>query len=86
MRGPWNYEDPRCKNIDTEIFYPPEAEHPREINYILSICGNCVHQVECADWGIKNERFGIWGGLTHGKRAHIRKLKGIVIPFGEFSA
>jgi hypothetical protein len=86
MRGPWNFEDPRCRGIDTDMFYPPEAEHPREIVQILSLCNNCVHQSECAEWGIKNERFGIWGGLTHGKRTRIRKERGIVIPFGEFNA
>jgi hypothetical protein len=53
---------------------------------ILSICGKCVHQSECAEWGIKNERYGIWGGLTHGKRARIRTERNIVIPFGEFNA
>lgn len=86
MRGPWDFEDPRCKGIDTEVYYPPEAEHPREIQRILSICGNCEHQVECAEWGIKNERYGIWGGLTQKQRTRLRASRGIVIPFGEFSA
>lgn len=86
MRGPWNFEDPRCRGIDTELFYPPEAEKPPEMDLLLSICGNCRHQSECAEWGIKNERFGIWGGLTHGKRTRIRKARGITIPFGEFNA
>ena len=86
MRGPWNFEDPRCRGIDTELFYPPEAEKPPEMDLLLSICGKCKHQSECAEWGIKNERFGIWGGLTHGKRARIRTLRGITIPFGEFNA
>jgi hypothetical protein len=56
------------------------------MDLILSLCGKCVHQSECAEWGIKNERFGIWGGLTHGKRARIRTARGITIPFGEFNA
>ena len=86
MRGPWDFEDPRCKGIDTEIYYPPEAEHPREMDYIKSICGKCIHQEECAEWGIKNERFGIWGGLTQWQRTRIRTIRNITIPFGEFSA
>jgi len=86
VRGPWKFEDPRCRGIDTDLFYPPEAERPPEMALILSICGKCVHQSECAEWGIKNERYGIWGGLTHGKRARIRTERNIVIPFGEFNA
>jgi WhiB family transcriptional regulator, redox-sensing transcriptional regulator len=86
MRGPWDFEDPRCKGIDTEIYYPPEAEQPRELPLLRSICGNCIHKDECAEWGIKNERYGIWGGLTQNQRTRIRTSRGIVIPFGEFSA
>lgn len=87
MRGPWNFEDPRCKGIDTEMYYPVEdsSSFP-EKSLIVSICNSCTHLTECGEWGIKNERFGIWGGLTQNQRNRIRASRGIVIPFGEFSA
>jgi hypothetical protein len=86
MRGPWDYEDPRCKGIDTDIYYPPEEEQPRELKTIREICGNCTHKTECAEWGIRNERFGIWGGLTQAQRKRERSRRNITIPFGEFNA
>ena len=87
MRGPWNFEEPRCKGVDTEMYYPVEAStHFPEKKLIVSICGSCVHQAECADWGIRHERFGIWGGLNETQRKEIRKQKNIVLPFGEFCA
>ena len=87
MRGPWEFEEPRCKGIDTEMYFPVEdsSSFP-EKKLIASVCGNCVHQVECAEWGIRRERFGIWGGLTDYQRQVIRRQRNIVVPFGELSA
>ena len=42
-----------------------------------SICRRCPHQAECAEWGIQNEDFGIWGGLTESNRRAIRRQKRI---------
>lgn len=87
MRGPWNFEEPRCKGIDTDMYYPAEDNGAfPEKKLLVSICGSCIHQDECADWGIRNEVHGIWGGLTEPQRRVIRKQKNIVLPFGGFSA
>jgi len=34
---------------------------------------------ECAEWGIRNERFGIWGGLSAVERKRIRRQRGITL-------
>jgi hypothetical protein len=44
-----------------------------------SICNRCPHRIECAEWGIEKERFGIWGGLTERARQLIRKEKNITL-------
>jgi hypothetical protein len=69
------------------MYYPVEASTTfPEKKLIVSICGSCAHQAECADWGIRHERFGIWGGLNETQRKEIRKQKDIALPFGEFCA
>lgn len=87
MRGPWEFEDPRCRGIETDMYYPPEqgTTFP-EMKLIVSICGSCSHKAECAEWGINHERFGIWGGLSEKQRKDIRRRKNINLPFGEFCA
>jgi hypothetical protein len=44
-----------------------------------SICRKCTHIVECADWAIKNELFGFWGGLSPKDRTNIRRDKRIPV-------
>jgi WhiB family redox-sensing transcriptional regulator len=44
-----------------------------------SICRTCPHKAECAEWGIKNEAFGIWGGLTERDRRPLRKALNITV-------
>ncbi len=49
---------------------PGQGTKP-ETYFARSICGKCIHQAECAEWGIHNERYGIWGGLTEAHRKQI---------------
>ena len=87
MRGPWEFEEPRCYGVDTEMYYPvDQSTTMAELPLIRYICGNCHHRTECAEWAISHERFGVWGGLTEKQRREIRKQRNIVLPFGEFCA
>jgi WhiB family redox-sensing transcriptional regulator len=45
----------------------------------ISICKGCPHRTECAEWGIKKERFGIWGGLSERQRRLLRQQKNITL-------
>jgi hypothetical protein len=57
-------------------FLKQDTEHPLKPYYARSICNNCEHKAECAEWGIYNERHGIWGGLTElGPSLHPQKTK-----------
>lgn len=81
MREPWNFEDPRCREIGSELFFAERssglttvyAEHAR------TICGKCIHKSDCAEWGINNEGYGIWGGLTQQQMRSIRKQRRIIL-------
>jgi len=78
VRGPWQFESPLCREVDNELFFP-ESGMSIQAQTASSICGSCIHKSECAEWGIYNEGFGVWGGLTEKDRRWIRKRKGIIV-------
>jgi len=82
MREPRFYENPACAQIGGDLFFPEKEGLPFgniEIAMAKRICQSCPHQAECAEWGIKKEIFGIWGGLLPIDRKRIRKAKNIKI-------
>ena len=83
-RGPWEFEEPLCSEVGVEMFYTDDKDDMRVDSmstYAMasSICGKCAHIVECAEWAIKNELFGFWGGLTPKDRTNIRRRKRISV-------
>jgi hypothetical protein len=81
MREPREYENPLCAEIGGDFWFPerddPENRKLLDPSYAKSICRSCIHKTECAQWGIKNERFGIWGGLTEYERTLLRRQSNI---------
>ena len=80
MREPREYENPLCAESGGDFWFPePGQGIIPETVYARSICGQCIHQAECAEWGIYNEHYGIWGGLTESHRKQIRRQRRIEI-------
>lgn len=80
MREPRAFESPLCAQSGGDFWFPePGLGSTSEALYARSICDQCVHQSECAEWGINNERYGIWGGLSEFQRKQIRRQRNIVI-------
>jgi hypothetical protein len=81
VREPREYENPLCAEIGGDFWFPerddPENRKLLDPSYAKSICRSCIHKTECAQWGIKNERFGIWGGLTEYERTLLRTRSNI---------
>jgi len=77
MREPREYEAPLCAQVGGEYWFPEPGGHNTDVLRAIRICGECIHRLECAEWGIHNERFGIWGGLTVVQRKRIRKKRNI---------
>jgi hypothetical protein len=81
VREPREYENPLCAEIGGDFWFPerdnPENRKLLDPSYAKSICRSCTHKTECAQWGIKNERFGIWGGLTEYERTLLRTRSNI---------
>ena len=89
MRGPWEYEDPSCASVGGEFWYPDTDptnagitavgyESP-EVQVAKTICNSCTHKPECGQWGLKHERYGIWGGLGERDRNKIRLRLNIIV-------
>lgn len=80
MREPAKYEAPLCASVGGDFWFPERdggTSNTTEMLMAQSICGQCMHQAECAEWGIQNEYYGIWGGLTENKRTLIRRQRSI---------
>lgn len=89
MRGPWEYEDPSCASVGGDFWYPEREKDvlhfsgtngkQLEVQVAKSICSSCIHKLECQQWGLKHERFGIWGGLAEYDRRPIRRRLNIIV-------
>jgi WhiB family redox-sensing transcriptional regulator len=86
LRYPAEYEDPTCREIGTEPFFAPDKDEeiigPAYLDSydLKKICKVCPHLEECAEWGIRNEIWGVWGGLTSNERNKIRKVRNLPSP------
>jgi WhiB family redox-sensing transcriptional regulator len=79
VRDPGLYENPACASVGGDFWFPEKETDARDTALAKSICGGCLHRTECAEWGIRNERFGIWGGLSQTARTKIRIEKNIYL-------
>lgn len=76
MREPREYEAPLCAEVGGDLWHSDNeiGKTNRYDNALAkSICQNCRHREECAEWGIQNEKYGVWGGLTVLERKKIRR-------------
>jgi WhiB family redox-sensing transcriptional regulator len=76
MRPPREFENPLCAQVDGELWFPEKGDNS---TVAKTICGNCIHITECAEWGIKHEVFGIWGATTDRQRRRIRRERNILL-------
>lgn len=58
-----------CRGVDAELFFPPTEE---EASTAKAICGTCPVRLSCLAFALeRNERFGVWGGLTEKERGRL---------------
>lgn len=87
MREPWEYEDPSCASVGGDLWFAEKDgvnfvaadEKQMQTQIAKKICGSCTHKIECQQWGLKYEKFGIWGGLSEFDRLPIRKRLNIIV-------
>jgi hypothetical protein len=88
-RRPDEFESPSCATVGGDFWFQEstsEGGSTADALFAKGICNRCPHKRECAEWGIKNEVHGIWGGLTNRERQVIRRQRGIKIYQEEQSA
>ncbi|MGH2786035.1 MAG: WhiB family transcriptional regulator [Actinomycetota bacterium] len=62
-------EQSSCRGVDAELFFPATEE---EAVSGKAICATCPVRVACLAFALeRNERFGIWGGLTEKERGRL---------------
>ena len=60
-----------CAETDPEAFFPEKGGSTREAK---KICTGCEVRSECLEYALaKDERFGIWGGLSERERRRLRR-------------
>lgn len=60
-----------CAQTDPEAFFPEKGGSTREAK---KVCVGCDVRSECLEYALdKDERFGIWGGLSERERRKLRK-------------
>ncbi len=68
------WERAACAGTDVEAFYEEKSGVARPLNIVLrKICGGCEIKSECAEFAIKHEMHGFWGGLSPSDRVEIRR-------------
>lgn len=64
------YASAACIGQDLDLFFEPELYHKAK-----EICKDCPVKEPCKEYGIENEQFGIWGGLSPEQRRKIRSVR-----------
>ncbi|GAA4399747.1 hypothetical protein GCM10023147_37620 [Tsukamurella soli] len=60
-----------CAQTDPEAFFPEKGGSTREAK---RICLGCEVRSECLEYALaKDERFGIWGGLSERERRRLKR-------------
>lgn len=59
------------------VFHFPDKGQSELYTYARVLCASCEVIEACAEWGIKHEEHGMWGGLTPDERMAIRIRDGI---------
>jgi len=81
---PWNFTNALCSQIGTEMFFIEDRDEQgltslADYKFAVSICNQCEHIADCAEWGVKHETHGIWGGLTPKQRRTARQKRNIIL-------
>jgi WhiB family redox-sensing transcriptional regulator len=77
---PWKQS--ACATAEDVDFYPePGREYSRKVMEAKAVCKECPIKMQCLEYALSNEDYGIWGGLGPAEREAMRRrsygLKGV---------
>jgi len=64
-------EKVRAGEADRSWWFPGAQREQRTINIAKRICGECPVREDCLEWAVRNEQYGIWGGVGPRQREYI---------------
>lgn len=81
-----NYDGTQnCAKVGVDMFF--QDYHGKnavsEMADLREFCSTCPLLVECAEYAIRHEQHGFWGGTTPNERRNIRKSRGIMLDLPE---
>jgi WhiB family redox-sensing transcriptional regulator len=69
-----------CLGVDPNLFYPERGASTREAK---AVCEGCVVRDDCLGYALtRDERHGIWGGLSERQRRRIRRARALEAASG----
>lgn len=78
MKYPNFKGDEPCTSLGLVWYYDEELNPSlRHVRVAVSMCNACPMVHECRDWGVRHERYGIWGGMTPADRKRERQRLGL---------
>jgi WhiB family redox-sensing transcriptional regulator len=58
-----------CRGVEAELFFPATED---EATPAKAICATCPVRLACLAFALeRNEKFGVWGGMTERDRARL---------------
>lgn len=70
-----------CVQTWADAFFPDyEDDYLSVTNAAKAMCASCPVRVQCAEYGMKHEVYGIWGGITEGERRRVRRSQNRRLP------
>jgi WhiB family redox-sensing transcriptional regulator len=67
---------PKWKQRGNCVGEPPYLFYSSNLNLVeraREICQNCPVQIECLEYGIRYDEYGVWGGKTESERAFLKR-------------
>ena len=62
----------KCRGLDTEVFFSDIRGNSPRIDEAKRLCHGCQAKDDCLTYAIqRNEKWGIWGGLTTRQRRNL---------------
>lgn len=72
------HKQAECQHHDPNMWFPTDDRFEQEnVARAKTICRSCPVINECAEWGVRHENYGIWGGMTANELDAERKRRGV---------
>lgn len=65
-------------SADPDTFFPEGRGAPYREKEVAKLCKGCPYLIECRQFAIENDEWGVWGGTTREERKVMRKVLGYV--------